>query len=121
MFSRWRLVFGCGRVFFEVPRRFSTKTKDALAASLRPQPYDLTTESIFTEQHAELRQALNKLIEREINPFVEEWEKAHIFPAHEVFKKLGDSGFLGVSKPVEYGGMGLDYSYSVAMAEELGK
>mgnify|MGYP006092257891 CR=1 FL=1 len=37
-----------------------------------------------------------------------------------MFKKLGDAGLLGVTKPIEYGGMGLDYSYSVALAEELG-
>ena len=27
----------------------------------------------------------------------------------QVFKKLGDAGLLGVNKPVEYGGMGLDF------------
>ena len=121
MVPRWRFVFGCQKLFREVPRRFSTKTKEVGGVNLRPEPYNVASESIFTEQHVELRQSLNKLIEREINPFVEEWEKAHSFPAHEVFKKLGDAGFLGVNKPIEYGGMGLDYSYSVAMAEELGE
>jgi citronellyl-CoA dehydrogenase len=43
-----------------------------------------------------------------------------MFPAHDLFKKLGDAGFLGVCKPPEYGGLGLDYSYSMVMAEELG-
>jgi len=37
-----------------------------------------------------------------------------------VFKGLGDLGLLGLTKPVEYGGMGLDYSYSMVMAETLG-
>jgi len=37
-----------------------------------------------------------------------------------VFKKLGEAGLLGVNKPVEYGGMGLDFKYSVALNEELG-
>ncbi len=37
----------------------------------------------------------------------------------QVFKLLGSAGFLGTTKPVEFGGSGLDYSYSVAMAEEL--
>jgi citronellyl-CoA dehydrogenase len=43
-----------------------------------------------------------------------------MFPAHELFKKLGDHGFLGVCKPEEYGGLGLDYSYAVVMAETMG-
>ena len=88
---------------------------------MRPEPYDSSHESIFTEEHAELRQALNKFIEKEINPFVDEWEAAKSFPARELFKKMGSAGFLGVNKPTEYGGLGLDYSFSVAMAEELGK
>src|SRR5690606_24336301 len=64
--------------------------------------------------------SLRKFIAREINPHVEEWEAAQIFPAHEVFRKLGKEGFLGLTKPVEYGGGGLDYSYAIAMAEEVG-
>ena len=36
-------------------------------------------------------------------------------------KKLGDAGLLGVNKPAEYGGMGLDFKFSVALNEELGR
>jgi citronellyl-CoA dehydrogenase len=43
-----------------------------------------------------------------------------IFPAHELFKKMGDLGLLGIKYPTEYGGMGLDFSYSMVMAEALG-
>jgi citronellyl-CoA dehydrogenase len=75
--------------------------------------------SIYTEQHVQMQDALKKFIETEINPFVDEWEKAEIFPAHEVFRKMGKLGFLGVNKPVEFGGLGLDYSYAAAMNEAL--
>src|SRR5579859_3861663 len=74
----------------------------------------------FTSEHDELRRSLRKFIDTEINPRVDDWEKAGIFPAHELFKKMGNAGFLGVAKPVEYGGSGLDYSYAMVMAEELG-
>jgi citronellyl-CoA dehydrogenase len=74
----------------------------------------------FTQEHGEIRRTLRAIIDRDINPHVDEWEEAGIFPAHEVFKKLGDAGLLGINKPTEYGGMGLDYSYALAMAEELG-
>ncbi|WP_454624285.1 acyl-CoA dehydrogenase family protein [Bradyrhizobium cenepequi] len=75
---------------------------------------------IFTADHDEPRRALQKFIAAEINPFVDEWEDAGIFPAHELFKKLGDLGFLGLNKPEAFGGQGLDYSYALMMAEELG-
>jgi len=75
---------------------------------------------LFTAEHDEARRILNRLIETEINPHVDAWEEAGIYPAHEVFKKLGDLGFLGLTKPVEYGGQGLDCSWGVMMAEELG-
>ena len=74
----------------------------------------------LTPEHKLIRESLRKLIDDEINPHVDDWEEAQSFPAHEVFKKLGDGGFLGISKPTEFGGSGLDYSYQVAMGEELG-
>ena len=74
----------------------------------------------FTHEHEEIQRTLKRFIDDEINPHVDEWEAAEIFPAHEVFKKLGDLGLLGLTKPEAFGGSGLDYSYSVAMAETLG-
>jgi citronellyl-CoA dehydrogenase len=75
---------------------------------------------LFTADHDEPRRILQRFIANEINPHVDQWEADGIFPAHEVFKKLGDLGFLGLNKPVEFGGQGLDYSYALMMAEELG-
>src|SRR5688572_10473979 len=74
----------------------------------------------FTHEHEELRRSLQKFIAAEINPHVDQWERDQIFPAHPLFKKMGDLGFLGLNKPVAFGGQGLDYSYAVVMAEELG-
>src|SRR5258708_37251527 len=73
-----------------------------------------------TADHGEPRRILQKFIAAEINPFVDEWEKAEIFPAHELFKNLGDLGFLGLNKPKEFAGRGLDYTYALMMAEKLG-
>jgi len=74
----------------------------------------------YTHEHLEIQNTLKRYIEAEINPYVDEWEEAEIFPAHQVFKGLGNLGLLGLTKPEEYGGSGLDYSYGVAMAEALG-
>ena len=38
----------------------------------------------------------------------------------QLFEKLGSAGFLGVNRDPEYGGLGLDFSYNMALAEELG-
>ena len=73
----------------------------------------------WTHEHLEIQRTLKRYIEDEINPHVEEWEAAEMFPAHQVFKGLGNLGLLGLTKPVEFGGAGLDYSYAVAMAETL--
>jgi citronellyl-CoA dehydrogenase len=74
----------------------------------------------YSHEHLEIQRTLQRFIAEEINPHVDEWEEAEIFPAHQVFKRLGELGLLGLTKPEEYGGAGLDYSYSVAMAEALG-
>ena len=76
---------------------------------------------LFTDEHDLLRKSLRSFFEREINPYVDAWEEERIFPAHEVFKKLGKEGFLGLTKPEAYGGAGLDYSYAIVLAEELGR
>ncbi|RFP21829.1 acyl-CoA dehydrogenase [Duganella sp. BJB488] len=73
-----------------------------------------------SHEHQQLQRTLRRFIESEINPYVDEWEEAGIFPAHALFRKMGGLGLLGLTKPVEYGGLGLDYSYSMAMAETLG-
>ena len=76
---------------------------------------------LFTEEHEAIRNTTSRFIDQEINPFVDQWEKDGIFPAHELFRKMGDLGLLGISKPVEYGGLGLDYSYQIVFTEELGR
>ena len=74
----------------------------------------------FTDQHTQLGDTVTKFVANEINPYVEEWERAEGFPAHALFKKLGDLGLLGVKYPEAYGWLGLDFSYSMVMAEALG-
>ncbi|GAB5508452.1 MAG: acyl-CoA dehydrogenase family protein [Rhizobiaceae bacterium] len=74
----------------------------------------------FSPEHEELRRTVAKFVATEINPHADEWEAAEEFPSHELFKKLGDLGLLGIKYDPAYGGLGLDFSYSMVMAEELG-
>ena len=75
---------------------------------------------LYTGEHIALQDSVRQFIDKEINPHVDEWERAGIFPAHELFGKMGELGYLGVHKPVQYGGLGLDYSYEIAFCEAIG-
>ena len=74
----------------------------------------------FTAEHRQLAETVKRFVEKELNPNVPAWEAAETYPAHEVFRKLGALGLLGLKYPEEYGGAGLDFSYSMTMAEALG-
>ena len=75
----------------------------------------------FTDEHEALRRMVRKFVEAEINPYVEEWEAERLFPAHQLFKKMGDLGLLGLLYPEAYGGGGLDYWYQTVLLEEIGR
>lgn len=75
---------------------------------------------LYTAEHHELMVSVRRFVSNEIDPFVDEWEANEIFPAHELFKKMGQLGLLGISKPEAYGGLGLDFSYALAAAEAIG-
>src|SRR3954454_25056195 len=75
---------------------------------------------LYTEQHRELMRSVTRFVESEIDPHAQEWEEAGIFPAHELFRKMGQQGLLGIHKPEKFGGQGLDYSYEIAFCEAVG-
>lgn len=73
----------------------------------------------LTHEHEQIRDTVRRWAAEKINPHVERWEEEEIFPAREVFGQLGALGLLGLDKPVEDGGLGLDYSYPAVLAEAL--
>src|SRR3954447_12702165 len=72
---------------------------------------------IFTDEHEQLRESIRGLVTREFAPHSAEWEET-TFP-DEGFPKLAAQGFLGLDKPVEYGGEGGDYYASLVLGEEM--
>ncbi|MFC1890554.1 acyl-CoA dehydrogenase family protein [Thermodesulfobacteriota bacterium] len=74
----------------------------------------------FNEEHEQLRQTVRNFVDREINPYVDEWEEKGITPLHELFGKMGDLGLLGIRYDPECGGQGLDYWFEMVFLEELG-
>jgi len=71
----------------------------------------------FTKDHEMTRQAVQDFVKKEINPHIDEWEEKGAAPLHDLFKKLGNLGFLGVRYDERYGGQGLDYWYETAAME----
>src|ERR1700678_1530506 len=71
----------------------------------------------LTEDQEQLRKEIRDFAAREIAPNVMRWDEASEFP-HEVVKKLGEMGLMGVLFPVELGGSGLGYvDYALAVEE----
>lgn len=74
----------------------------------------------FTPEHEMFRKAVRDFIANEIVPYYEEWEEEHGIP-RELFKKMGDYGFLCPWVPEEYGGAGADILFDMIIIEELAR
>jgi citronellyl-CoA dehydrogenase len=75
----------------------------------------------FTAEHEAFRASVRDFVEHEVQPHVDEWEAAGMFPAHELFGKLAKLGALGLEYDPEYGGGGADHLFTVVLCEELGR
>lgn len=76
---------------------------------------------IFNAEQESFRRTVRRFVQEEINPHVDEWEAQETFPAHQLFGKMGELGFLGITYPEEVGGLGLDYWYQTVFLEEVGR
>ena len=74
-----------------------------------------------TPEHRALRDTVTRFVDEELNPHVDEWEEAGMYPAHALYKRLGELGLNGIDKPAAFGGLELDYSYVLVYSEELGR
>jgi acyl-CoA dehydrogenase len=74
----------------------------------------------YTEEHRIFRQSVRKFFEKEVIPYVDEWEEAGIVPK-SAWQKMGEQGFLCMDLPEEYGGVGADFLYSVILTEEMAR
>ena len=75
----------------------------------------------FGKEHEQVRKAVRYFVTKEINPHVDEWEEKGIAPLHDLFKKMGDLGFLGIRYEEKWGGEGLDYWYETVVLEECAR
>ena len=72
----------------------------------------------LTEEHLALQQTVREFCQRDVAPFIKEWdEKAYFEPT--ILDKMADLGLLGVCIPEQYGGAGFDYISLGLVCEEL--
>lgn len=74
----------------------------------------------YNETQSMIAQSIKEFAEKNIRPNIMEWDEAQIFPI-QLFKKLGEMGFMGVLVPEEYGGSGLGYHEYITVIEEISK
>src|SRR6185437_12131011 len=73
-----------------------------------------------SETQQMIADTLQKFGKEHIRPYIMEWDESQKFPV-EVFKKLGELGFMGVLVPQEYGGAGFGYFEYVTAIVEIAK
>ncbi len=74
----------------------------------------------LTPEQAQIRAVAREFAEAELGSRIAPYDERHEFP-HEIVRKLGDLGFMGVLVPPEYGGAGLDYVSYALIVEELNR
>ncbi|MCB1533497.1 MAG: acyl-CoA dehydrogenase family protein [Rhodoblastus sp.] len=74
----------------------------------------------YDESHEAFRDTVRRFVEREISPFVDEWDEAGGFP-RELYKKAADVGILGLGYPEEYGGSPCDQFHRIVLSQELAR
>ncbi|GAA3729832.1 MULTISPECIES: acyl-CoA dehydrogenase family protein [Flavobacterium] len=74
----------------------------------------------YNETQLMIAQSIKDFAEKNIRPYIMEWDEAQIFPI-QLFKQLGEMGFMGVLVPEEYGGSGLGYHEYITVVEEISK
>lgn len=74
----------------------------------------------YNETQKMIAQSIRDFAEVHIRPNIMTWDEAQIFPV-ELFRKLGEMGFMGVLVPEELGGSGLDYHEYITIIEEISK
>lgn len=72
----------------------------------------------FTEEHELFRENFRAFLEKEVRPHIEKWEADREVP-RSIYKRFGEMGFMGVTYPEKYGGMGLDTFFAVVYTEEM--
>ncbi|MEO0733503.1 MAG: acyl-CoA dehydrogenase family protein [Bacteroidota bacterium] len=72
------------------------------------------------EQLAMIRQSVRDFAENRIRPHVMDWDEREHFPT-ELFREMGEYGFMGVLVPEDYGGSGFGYAEYITIIDEIAR
>ena len=73
----------------------------------------------FSEEQIMMRNAVKDFIDREVWPHKERFENKDYAFTKEIMEKAGELGFLGVSVPEEYGGLGMDFVSTMLVCDYI--
>lgn len=74
----------------------------------------------FTEGHEIFRRSVRSFVENEVIPSIDQWEEGGQIPK-DIYKHMGELGFLGIRYPERYGGSEADVFMTVAFVEEIAR
>ena len=80
----------------------------------------IAREIYASEEHKMMQEMIQNFIDNEIMDHIDEWEKNGMV-SRDIWERAGELGLLCIDMPLEYGGSGLDFSFSALFIEELGK
>ncbi len=80
----------------------------------------MTKSLYYDESHDAFRETVRRFVDKEIAPFVDEWDEAGGFP-RELYKKAADVGIIGLGYPEEYGGSPCDQFHRIVLSQELAR
>ena len=80
----------------------------------------MTVQVEYTEDLQMIMESARDFAENYIRPHVMEWDETQHFPV-DVFRKMGEYGFMGILVPEIYGGAGLGYQEYITILEEISK
>ncbi|CAM2069526.1 Acyl-CoA dehydrogenase family protein [Sulfidibacter corallicola] len=72
----------------------------------------------FTIEHEVFRDGVRKFMEEEVAPNADQWERDRMVP-REIWRRMGELGYLGIHHEEAWGGSEADFFYSVVFLEEL--
>ena len=101
----------------ELKTKLSIKGGEFIIKDSKPE--NIFTPEDFSQEHIMMKESVQEFIDREIWPYKERFEKKDYEFTKQCMQKAGELGFLGVSVPENYGGMGMDFVSTMLVCDYI--